>query len=112
MATAIPYLGRNFAYFRKKRNMTQEELAEQLDISINHISHIETGARNLSLEKFVKALRILNIEPNDLLLGAYPMSKKDFEDKLSETAESDIIYPADQVTILELKNMLDKLNKR
>ena len=46
---------------RKEKGYTQEKLAELLDLSREHIAKIETGKRNLSLDKFISALIILGI---------------------------------------------------
>ena len=46
---------------RKEKGYTQEKFAELLDLSREHIAKIETGKRNLSLEKFISALIILGI---------------------------------------------------
>ena len=46
---------------RKEKGYTQEKFAELLDLSREHIAKIETGKRNLSLDKFISALIILGI---------------------------------------------------
>ena len=43
-------LGENIKKYRKSRNLTQEELAEKLDISSNHLSKIEMGRRFVTAE--------------------------------------------------------------
>ena len=45
--------GTNVLFYRKKFGITQEELAEKVDISVTHMSHIETGNTKLSLPVFV-----------------------------------------------------------
>lgn len=55
------FLGRKIKSFRKKRNMTQAELAEKVDISEKHISKIEAGIHQPSLMSFLKITQILNI---------------------------------------------------
>ena len=42
-------IGRRIRNIRKSKNMTQEKLAEIVDISLTHMSHIETGSTKLSL---------------------------------------------------------------
>lgn len=54
--------GENVKYHRKKRNLSQEQLAELLEISTNHLSVIETGTKFVTyklLEKIVKELKVL-----------------------------------------------------
>ena len=47
-------LGRRVKELRKKQHMTQEALAEKLDISTSFLGHIERGTRVASLETLVK----------------------------------------------------------
>ena len=54
---------------RKERKMTQEELAEQLELSSGMIGQIERGDTYPSFEKLVKIVRILNIDPTEAMYG-------------------------------------------
>ena len=45
--------GKRISTLRKRNGMTQENLAELLDCSVKHISHVERGSALLSLEKYV-----------------------------------------------------------
>jgi len=52
-------LGTNIKYYRKKQRLSQEQLAEKLEITTKHLSTIETGATFVSaelLEKFTLQL--------------------------------------------------------
>ena len=49
--------------------MTQEELAEQLELSSGMIGQIERGDTYPSFEKLVKIVRILNIDPTEAMYG-------------------------------------------
>lgn len=46
---------------RKNKRITQEELAEKLDISPTHVKHIESGHRKPSIEILFELTKILNI---------------------------------------------------
>ena len=54
---------------RKERKMTQEELAEQLELSSGMTGQIERGDTYPSFEKLVKIVRILNIDPTEAMYG-------------------------------------------
>lgn len=41
-------IGRKVAYYRKLRGLTQEALAEKIDVSVSHISKIEAPQANTS----------------------------------------------------------------
>ena len=49
-------LGKNIKEARKSLKMTQEQLAEQIDVSTVFISQIENGSRKPSLETIYKSL--------------------------------------------------------
>ena len=56
-------LGLNIAYYRKLRKMSQEKLAEKVDISRTHMSRIETADCAVSLDVVFALAEILDVEP-------------------------------------------------
>lgn len=42
-------IGRKVAFYRNLRGLTQEELAEKIEVSVSHISKIEAPQANTSL---------------------------------------------------------------
>lgn len=56
-------LGLNIAYYRKKNNLTQEQLAYLADISRTHISNIEApnSVCKISLDTLFSIADVLNI---------------------------------------------------
>lgn len=59
-------LGKNIAFYRKQSGLTQVQLALKLEISREHLSHIEIGIKRPSLELLFSIAEILNIETKDL----------------------------------------------
>ena len=59
-------IGRLIAKYRKTRNLTQNQLAEMLDISREHLAKIETAKRGLSLGLVFEICKTLNIKEKDL----------------------------------------------
>ena len=54
--------GKNVKFYRKKQGLSQEQLAELLEISTTHLSVIETGIKFVTyklLEKIVQELKVL-----------------------------------------------------
>lgn len=54
--------GENVRFYRKKMGLSQEQLAERLEISTNHLSVIETGTKFVTyklLEKIIIELQVL-----------------------------------------------------
>lgn len=63
-------LGRRVKDLRRQQNMTQEELAEKIDVSASFLGHIERGTRIASLETLVKLCQALDTDPNYLLAAS------------------------------------------
>ena len=68
-------LGYNIAYYRKHAGLTQEQLAEMVNISTTHMSHIETGNTKLSLQVFCDLASALHVSADDLLFDGRPSGK-------------------------------------
>lgn len=64
-------IGKNVQKLRKQMWYTQEQLAEKINISTVHMSHIETGAVTMSLDCLLNLCQALNTTPDSILLGSY-----------------------------------------
>ena len=60
-------IGQRIRKLRKAHGLSQEQLAEQVDISTTHMSHIETGNTKLSLPVLVDIAAALEVRTDDLL---------------------------------------------
>lgn len=60
-------IGQQIRKIRKAHGLSQEELAEKIDISTTHMSHIETGNTKLSLPVLVDIAAALEVRTDDLL---------------------------------------------
>lgn len=60
-------IGRRIQELRKLTGMTQEQLAEKINISRQTLSKWETGATMPDVESIVRLCEIFQITPNDLL---------------------------------------------
>ena len=58
--------GLNVVYYRKRKKLTQLQLAELVDIDRSHISAIELGNVGVSLDVIFKMCQVLDIKPKDL----------------------------------------------
>lgn len=65
-------IGQRIRRIRKARGLSQEQLAEQVGISVTHMSHIETANTKLSLPVFVEIARALEVQTDHLLYDAAP----------------------------------------
>lgn len=59
--------GKNVKIERIKQELTQENLAEILNISQNYIANIERGKANMSLAKVLELANGLNVDIETLL---------------------------------------------
>ena len=59
-------LGKRIREYRKKRNMTQFQLAEMLGVDDKHLSRIELGKNMPQSSMISKICEVLEIEPKEL----------------------------------------------
>ena len=58
--------GLNVVFYRKRKKLTQLQLAELADIDRSHISAIELGNVGVSFDVIFKLCEVLEISPKDL----------------------------------------------
>ena len=68
-------IGQRIRHYRKACGLSQEALADKADISVTHMSHIETGNTKLSLQVFADLAAALHVSAYDLLFDAPPSVK-------------------------------------
>ncbi len=61
-------VGKNIQKIRKERKLTQEELAELINIETISMSKIETGKSYPTAENLSKIAGILNVEPYEFFI--------------------------------------------
>lgn len=80
--------GQNVRHWRKKRGLSQEELADRAQLHPTYVSGIETGYRNPTVKIVGKLATALGVEPACL-----------FEDVTVATAEEDGGMPSERALI-------------
>ena len=65
--TKLKILGRNIFNARRAKGLSQNQLAEKLDISREHLAKLETGKRRISLKLLFLLPDILEISESELL---------------------------------------------
>ncbi len=63
-------LGKNIKFYRKQKSLTQERLAEQLDLSVGFISQVERGITKMSLDTLINFCDLLDCSVGDMLDNA------------------------------------------
>ncbi len=80
-------IGQNIRRFRKAQGLTQEQLAELVNISVPHMSHIETGSTKLSLPVLVDLSRALKVGADDLLNGVNSINRERMYGEIADILE-------------------------
>lgn len=69
MALDYSIIGQRLKRARKNLRMTQQELAEKLNISIAYVSRIERGSSKISLTRLTEFCSVLEISEGEVLNG-------------------------------------------
>lgn len=76
MALDYSIIGERLKNARKEKHLTQEQLAEKIDVSIAFLSRIERGSSQINLKRLTQICEILEITEGDILNGASSKSTK------------------------------------
>lgn len=91
-------LGARIKELRKRSGLTQDQLAERIEVEAKYLSRIEVGKRYPSLDVLERIADALRVEMHDLFLFVHhdpdATSKKGLEDILSSASpdERKLIY--------------------
>lgn len=97
-------LGRKIKAAREKKGYTQEQLAERVNLSVQHISVIERGIKAPKLETFVNIANELDVNADfflaDLLSVSSQLQSNELFDKLDGIPEKEKRRILDVVKLL------------
>ena len=62
--------GENLKYYRKRKDLTQEEFAELVDIGTVHVGNLERGEKFISAELLEEISQKLEVSPSSLFYSA------------------------------------------
>ncbi|MBR1753464.1 helix-turn-helix transcriptional regulator [bacterium] len=82
-------LGRRIKELRLQRNISQEYMAEKLDVNPSHYSRIETGYSYPRAENLDKICEILNVLPKDLFDFEHHKDIKQIQTELHNIIDND-----------------------
>lgn len=77
-------LGKRIREERLKLNLTQEQLAESIDVSNSYIGQIERGERSLTLETLIKIAKRLGVTVDYLLKESIELENDNFFNQLRQ----------------------------
>lgn len=81
------FIGEQIQKYRKRAGMTQEVLAEKAEISVPHVSRIETGTTKPSLQTLVDICNALDTTIDNLMQDSVPAAKRNIEGRMGELLE-------------------------
>jgi len=68
MALDYTIIGERLKKARLEKNLTQEQLAEQIDVSIAFLSRVERGSSHINLKRLTQICNILGISEGLILM--------------------------------------------
>lgn len=80
-------IGKRIQFFRKKKKLTQQQLAEMIDMSPNHLSAIERGTYGVKLDTLIKIINCLDCRADDIFADAITSGYKIKSSRLSDELE-------------------------
>ena len=106
MAPDYSVIGKRIKEARNNQNLTQEELADELNISVAFLSRVETGKSHINLKRLTQSAEFLKVSPGYLLTGSNTTSKdylkEDFKNILDKCS------PEQQKLIYEISELVSK----
>lgn len=98
-------LGTRIRQARTERKFTQERLAEMVNISLSHMSNIETGRTKVSLTILVDLANALNVTVDYLLesalAGLQPVILHEIDHVLADCSGEELAFLLDAVKSLK-----------
>lgn len=88
MALDYKVIGDRIRKARIDNNLTQENLAEKLDVSVAFVSRIECGTTHVNLTRLSEICSILNMDEGQILNGVSTESKNYLSDEFNELMKS------------------------
>ncbi len=85
----LKQIGRRICERRQALGITQEKLAEQMDVSIQMISNLERGNKEVKVSNLIKLSEILDVSSDYILTGKSVAENKAAAEKISYLSDSD-----------------------
>lgn len=72
-------IGNRIKEVREQNDYSQAKLAEETNLSVSYISHIENAKRKASLESIIRIVNVLGITVDELLAGVQLHNPTDYQ---------------------------------
>lgn len=103
-------IGRKLSLYRVKKGLTQEQLAEEMNISRSKVSSWETGRRDISITDLMYIAKYFNLSIDNLLNNRYTNKDEYLEISKLFLENENIDYEDKREALLELKRFLVNKN--
>ena len=81
-------IGKRINSVRKERRLTQEKLAEKMNVSLQMISNLEQGKKAIRPENLIKLCNVLEVSADYILMGKKNIVQENvLADKISTLPE-------------------------
>ena len=106
-------IGKHMQFFRKKKGLSQAELAEKTDLSLSYISHVENAVKKASLDSYIRIANALDVTVDQLLSGNQNCNHNEYQIELfnlladCSNYERGVIYDVVSAVKLTLREHAD-----
>ena len=104
MAIDYKIIGKRLKKARLSKNLTQEKLAETLNVSIAYLSRIETGSARINLKRLDEICKILDVSDIEILSGTSDISANYLNSDIGEILKT--CSPEKQRLIYKIANII------
>lgn len=110
MGVSAEILGSRLKQARRKKNYTQEYVAEMVGLSVEHFSRIENGKKNVYLHKLALWCDVLDVPIEQILTGAVTPANPQFNRQFGEIAQG--CSPETVAAMLDVCQRIADVEKR
>lgn len=110
MKRSMVDVGAQIQRLRKEKGLSQEQVAEAIDISVNHLGNIENGKNNFSVSVLLGLCEFFNVTPDYILLGCNNAVDDDFIEVINDKLR--LCSGEDRSIIMTMVNAFVERNKR
>lgn len=108
MSPDYSVIGRRIKEVRLEKQLTQEELADKLNVSVAFMSRVERGTSKINLKRLAQISDELNISIAYLLTGSNMASKDYLKEDFCKVLEK--CTPLQQKLIYEISELVCRIN--
>ncbi len=106
MSPDYSVIGRRIKTARLEKKLTQEELADKINVSVAFMSRVERGSSKINLKRLIQIAEVLNVSPGFLLTGSNIRSKDYLKQDFTLILEK--CTPEQQKLIYQISELISK----